>query len=183
MKWQNLIKNDYADFKSHFTFPEYRGYVKVEGIEELSEFTNALDEGEGIVSMRCEKGDGRIVLININKGIARLILDSRGQVLIDDSEINYRSITENSESGICVYSKQTPYYFGLYTKFEDGLNALCWTTCPDGQFYADEDGFGAESNAEEDVYCIINTDLDIIVPFQPMSVKSVLITMRMANKS
>ena len=32
----------------------------------------------------------------------------------------------------------------------------------------DEDGFGGEDNDEEQIYCIINTNLDIVVPFRPM---------------
>ena len=39
---------------------------------------------------------------------------------------------------------------------------------PDGRYFADEDGFGMEDNDEEKAYCIINKDLEIIVPFQPM---------------
>ena len=32
----------------------------------------------------------------------------------------------------------------------------------------DEDGFGMENNNEEAVYAIVNMDLEIVVPFQPI---------------
>ena len=34
---------------------------------------------------------------------------------------------------------------------------------------ADVSVFGGEDNDEEEIYCIINTDLDIVVPFRPMN--------------
>lgn len=46
---------------------------------------------------------------------------------------------------------------------------------PEGRYFADSDGYGAEDNEEEVAYCIINRDLEIIVPFQPMmNVRQVL---------
>ena len=53
--------------------------------------------------------------------------------------------------------------------FQNGVCAICWTVYPDGRYFADEDGYGMEDNNEENVYCIINKDLEIIVPFQPMN--------------
>lgn len=39
---------------------------------------------------------------------------------------------------------------------------------PDGMYFADEDGFGMESNNEETVYAIIDTNLNIVEPFRPI---------------
>ena len=41
---------------------------------------------------------------------------------------------------------------------------------PDRRLYfADDGGFGADDNGEENVYCIINTDMEVVVPFRPMA--------------
>lgn len=64
--------------------------------------------------------------------------------------------------------KSVRYWFGRYDNFRNGVCAICWTVYPDGRYFADEDGFGMEDNDEENAYCIINKDLEIIVPFQPM---------------
>lgn len=39
---------------------------------------------------------------------------------------------------------------------------------PDGRYFADSDGFGMEDNDEEEVYAIIDTDLNIVKPFRPI---------------
>lgn len=38
----------------------------------------------------------------------------------------------------------------------------------DGQYFADEDGYGAENNREECVVAIMDTNLNIIEPFRPI---------------
>ena len=53
-------------------------------------------------------------------------------------------------------------------RFKDGLCAISWTLYPDGRYFADEDGFGMEDNDEEEVYAIMNTDLNIVEPFRPI---------------
>ena len=40
---------------------------------------------------------------------------------------------------------------------------------PDGRYFADSDGFGMEDNDEEDVFAIIDTNLDIVEPFRPVN--------------
>ena len=39
---------------------------------------------------------------------------------------------------------------------------------PDDRYFADSDGFGMEDNDEEEVYAIIDTDLNIVEPFRPI---------------
>ena len=57
---------------------------------------------------------------------------------------------------------------------------MAWTIYPEGRWFEDDDGFGAEKNLEEEtVYCIINSSLNIVIPFQPMdNVDAVLSTLR-----
>ena len=63
----------------------------------------------------------------------------------------------------------------LKDMYNPEANTICWTVYPEGRYFADEDGFGMENNDEENAYCIINKDLEIIVPFQPMdNVKEML---------
>lgn len=52
--------------------------------------------------------------------------------------------------------------------FKNGLCAISWTLYPDGRYFADEDGFGMEDNAEEVIYGIINTNLEFVEPFRPV---------------
>ena len=96
-------------------------------------------------------------------------MSENGQVLMDDSEIDLKSIHRRFEHCWCADEKHARYRFGLYCGFEDGLCALSWTIYPDGRYFADDGGFGADDNGEENVYCIINTDMEVVVPFRPMA--------------
>ncbi|MFV0468414.1 MAG: hypothetical protein ACK5MK_05740 [Dysgonomonas sp.] len=60
------------------------------------------------------------------------------------------------------------YYFGIYD-FKDGVAMVQWTLYPDGQYFADEDGYGAEDNEEVNVYAFIDENSNILIPFTPMT--------------
>lgn len=108
-------------------------------------------------------------LINRTTGKRREFVSENGQVLMDDSEIDLESIHRRFEHCWCADEKHARYRFGLYCGFEDGLCALSWTIYPDGRYFSDDGGFGADDNGEENVYCIINTDMEVVVPFRPMA--------------
>jgi hypothetical protein len=126
----------------------------------------SIDIGCGMVMKWGEKS---ITLINTLTGKERVLVSADRNVLVDDSEIDFDAIHKEFEYYGHADSKEAPYCFGRYSNFENGICALQWTICPDGFYFRDEDGFGAEDNDEEVVYCVINTDLEIIVPFQPMA--------------
>lgn len=94
-------------------------------------------------------------------------------LLVADNEIDFDATNKGCpDFNGC---KWVRYWFGRYDNFRNGVCAICWTVYPDGRYFADEDGFGMEDNDEEKIYCIINKDLEIIVPFQPMNdVKEIL---------
>lgn len=123
------------------------------------------DIGCGVVSLL---GDGSFTLLNMATGKRRMFVSESGRVLVDDSEIDVESIHRRFKHCGCVDDRYVRYWFGRYSDFKEGFCALAWTIYPDGQYFADEDGFGGEDNDEEQIYCIINTNLDIVVPFRPM---------------
>ena len=125
-------------------------------------FENAADIGENMVVL---EGDG-FAIGNKETGKWREIVSRDNILVVDDSEIDFKAIDEGCPD--FPGGRDVDYYFGLHSGFEGGVCALCWTVYPDGRYFADEDGFGAEHNPEENAYCIINKDLKIIVPFQPM---------------
>jgi hypothetical protein len=60
------------------------------------------------------------------------------------------------------------YYFGGYD-FKNGVALVMWTVLPDGRYFADEDGFGAEDNDEVNIYCYIDKQGKVLVKFQSMT--------------
>lgn len=144
---------------------------------------NGIVIGEGLENAlrlapkKCELGENmamlytsttrKCIIINKETGKWREIVDDNGHLLMTDDEIDYDAM----EKGCPHYSRpdKKMCYSDLnrWDGFKSGICALSWTVYPDGQYFADEDGFGMESNSEEEAYCIIDKDLNIIVPWQP----------------
>lgn len=119
--------------------------------------------------------DRSYTIVNMETGKMRTFVSENGSLLVEEKDIDIGAITSEFEHYGNAYTKTVCYYFGRYSNFKGGYCAILWTLYPDGRYFADEDGFGAENNQEENVYCIINRDLEIVVPFKPMSdVKSEL---------
>lgn len=127
-------------------------------------FDNAYDIGEGMAVLR-EQG-ASYTLVNKETGKLRQLVDGSGHLLVGDDEIDLGAMRRG-----CPHyhgNKSVRYWFGRYDDFKNGVCAISWTVYPDGRYFEDEDGFGGEDNPEERAYCVINRDLEIIVPFQPM---------------
>ena len=127
-------------------------------------FKDAYDIGENMAVL---SGEGKsYTIINKETGKARQLVSEDGTLLVAGGEIDFDAINNGCpDFNGC---KSVRYWFGRYDNFRNGVCAICWTVYPDGRYFADEDGFGMEDNDEENAYCIINKDLEIIVPFQPM---------------
>ena len=111
-----------------------------------------------------------LYIANTITGEIRKLSTTRGEILIDDSDIDYNAIAQECENGIGNAQAKAIRYAGLnrWDGFKDGLCAISWMLYPDGRYFADEDGFGMEDNDEEEVYAIIDTDLNIVEPFRPI---------------
>lgn len=127
-------------------------------------FDDAIDIGEDMAILRTQ---GKSWLLgNKATGQTRLFVDASGFLAVDENEIDEAAIRKG-----CPHyhgERMVRYGFGRYSDFKNGLCALYWTLYPDGRYFADEDGFGMDDNDEEEVYCIINKDLEVVVPFQPI---------------
>lgn len=157
-----------------FTFSEDGKSVKADGIDELAEYGEGVSRGEGMAAFYGKGDDRTIILVNTNTGKIRKIRDAGGSILVSDAEMDYETIDALLEYPEDAHYKCSDYYFGFCGDYENGYAALAWTTHPDGMYYMDEDGFGMEPDSEENIYCIINSDLEILVPFKPMDVSTVL---------
>ena len=119
--------------------------------------------GENLLRVIDEDGDG--YLVNKATGKTRLI-DGDGLLLgFTDEEIDYATIDklENSHNA---HPRRIAYAgINRYDNCKKGILALCWMLYPDGQYFADEDGYGMEDNDELTVYCVMNDNLEVIRPF------------------
>ncbi len=111
-----------------------------------------------------------LYVANTITGKIRKLSTANGELMVDDNDIDYAAIAKECANGIGNAKAKTIRYEGLnrWDGFKDGLCAISWMLYPDGRYFADSDGFGMEDNDEEEVYAIIDTDLNIIEPFRPI---------------
>ena len=119
-------------------------------------------------------GDGwrnyELYIANTLTGKILKLSTTAGELLVDDDDIDYDEIAKICENGIGNARVKAIRYAGInrWDGFKDGLCAISWMLYPDGRYFADSDGFGMEDNDEEEVYAIIDTDLNIVEPFRPI---------------
>ena len=106
-------------------------------------------------------------LLNTITCTMRQFVDKDERLLVEDSEVNDRQISSHLSNGHNFLRNRIASFGGLHTwdGFKNGFCALDWTIYPDGRYFADEGGFGMEANDEEVAYCVVNKNLDIVVPF------------------
>ncbi len=125
-----------------------------------------LDFGEDM-AVAYQYSPRRIYLVNRKKEFAWLVLDRDDIVQWDKKDVDFEKVSTlgNNENATVMYA---PYGFNI-SWFKNGRALVSWTLYPDGQYFADEDGYGMEDNEESKVYAFVNQQCEIVVPFQPMT--------------
>lgn len=151
-------------------FEQQDNCVFVYGYPELKDCKGIL-AGDG---MALFFGEGwrnyELYVANTLTGKIRKLSTTGGELLVNDDDIDYDTIAKIYENGIGNARAKAIRYAGInrWDGFKDGLCAISWMLYPDGRYFADSDGFGMEDNDEEEVYAIIDTNLDIVEPFRPI---------------
>lgn len=136
--------------------------------------------GEGMALLGERRGP--LFLANTVTKCVRQLVDENGHVVgFEDSDFDWEKL-ERVEHRRCL-DDMVAMYSGLsrWTDYQDGLCIFSWMLYPDGRFFADEDGYGMKDNDEERIFCIIDTQLRVIIPFQPMSDEDRAACMRKAR--
>lgn len=119
--------------------------------------------GENVLRVFDQEGRGYIVNKATKK--ARLIDDNGLLVGFSDEEIDFATLDKVPLSHNA-HSRRIDYRgIGRWDDCEKGIFALSWMLYPDGQYFADSDGYGGEDNDELMVYCVMNDNLEVIRPF------------------
>ena len=115
-------------------------------------------------------GEGKSFYVgNTQTGMLRQFSSANGYLLVDERDIDYNSISRACRHGFMNAAGKYIEYAALnrYSGFVDGICVIDWMLYPDGRYFADSDGFGMEDNDEENVYAVIDSNLEIIAPFRP----------------
>ena len=151
-------------------FKQQDNDVFVYGYPELKDHKGIL-AGDGMAFFFSEGWRNyELYVANTLTGKIRKLSTTDGELLVDDDDIDYDLIAKECENGIGNARAKAIRYAGInrWDGFKDGLCAISWMLYPDGRYFADSDGFGMEDNDEEEVYAIIDTDLNIVEPFRPI---------------
>lgn len=150
-----------------------KGICKI--YDTLPSFEEARDLGCNIVM---ESNDTGLWLKNTATGALRQLRKGNSIYGFNMDDYNWDAI-DNLENNGCVYSRKIRYGdIYRWDDFRDGFCGFTWTLHPDGRYYADEDGFGAEDDEEVKICVILNANLDVVVPWQPMDIRSVMKQLR-----
>lgn len=111
-----------------------------------------------------------LYVANIKTCKIRKLSTKEGLLLVDDSDIDYDAIGKECVNGVSNARRKVINYEQLcrWNDFKGGVCAISWMLYPDGRYFADSDGYGMGDNDEENVYAIMDTNLDFIEPFRPI---------------
>lgn len=106
--------------------------------------------------------DSSVFFVDENRGIRRMIIDSLGNIQnfpgVVKEEFWVKQVAPN-------YLKQQVRFRSSFEKRDNGWIFL-WQLQPDGWYWADEDGFGAENDSEVVLYTYLNLNGDFTGPFR-----------------
>lgn len=149
--------------------------VIAHGIPELEGLTGGL-VGDGVASFY-KKDEREWYLANTETGRWRMMKKGR-MLILDDSEIDFEAVKVQCRHGLYNAERRLICYsdVSLYdNKFQNGYSGIQWMIYPEGQYFADSDGFGGEDCSEENLGAIIDKNLDFVEPFKPVKNISALL--------
>lgn len=141
-----------------------RGYPELDGKKGTA-------VGDGMVFFFSQEwGNQELYIANTESGKIRRMSTPDGRLLVEEKDIDLAGIEKECKKGADNARRRAIRYAGInrWDGFKNGLCALTWMLYPDGRYFADSDGYGADDNEEEVVCAIINTELEIVEPFRPI---------------
>ncbi len=113
------------------------------------------------------KVDFSVYFTNREKNIRKQIIDSDGNIL-DYPGVEYTDVLK-TEMGSRVIEPVVKYG-AKFEKLNDSRLIMVWTVRPDGRYWMDSWGFGAEDYESLSLYSYIDSDGNFIAPFKLYSV-------------
>ena len=125
-----------------------------------------LGEGFYFTFAQVSNGYGGYRMINVclrktdDAAFCRVIIDRAGRI------VRFPGIRKGSWTKDLEYPLDRRVRFSFWIGgFQGGRACVSWTLQPDGRYFEDEDGFGAEHCQEITVYSWLDTDGRFTVPF------------------
>ena len=107
----------------------------------------------------------------VNKALKKAypISDANGKLVgFTHDDIDWDNVNQLEHHGDA--ERLVADYSGLSIgDYQDGVASVKWMLYPDGQYFADADGFGMEDNDEVNISAYIDTECRVLVKFQDMA--------------
>lgn len=113
------------------------------------------------------KVDYTVIFTNEKKNIHKQIIDCDGNIL-EFPGVEYTDVLK-AELGRRVIEPVVKYE-AKFEKLDDGRLIMVWTVRPDGRYWMDSWGFGAEDYESLSLYTYIDLDGNFMVPFKLYSI-------------
>lgn len=125
--------------------------------------------GEGMAMFR-NSSNPSLYIANTETNEMRQLVDRTGHVVgFENEDFDWEKL-KGLEHRRCLDDMVIDYAgIGRYGDFCNGICCISWMLYPDGRYFADADGYGMEDNDEENIYCILDKHLKVLIPWQPMT--------------
>ena len=121
------------------------------------------DRKEDMLFLEARTGRQCLLVDKRDKHVVELVDKDGRMVAFTPEDVSPSVVTRDVETGNA-RALVARYRFFVY-EFKDGRAEVEWTVCPDGSFFSDGDGFGAEDCKELTVKAVINRKGEVLVPF------------------
>lgn len=98
-----------------------------------------------------------------NKSFVELVDKDGNMVAFTLKDVDKSVLSRDVNTGNA-HALLARYRFFVY-EFKGGKAVVEWTICPDGRYFADEDGFGGDDCDELTVTAVIDRKGEVLVPF------------------
>lgn len=113
------------------------------------------------------KVDFTVLFINKEKNIRKQIIDQDGNILNFPGVEYINKLNEELGKGEIEPKVE---YEAIFEKLDDSKFIMVWTVRPDGRYWMDSWGFGAEDYESLSLYTYINSDGNFMMPFKLYSI-------------
>lgn len=113
------------------------------------------------------KVDYTVIFTNEKKNINKRIVDQEGNILKFPG-VDYTDVLK-AELGKGIIEPVVKYE-AIFEKLNDGRFIMVWTVRPDGRYWMDSWGFGAEDYESLSLYSYIDSDGNFMTPFKLYSI-------------
>ncbi len=113
------------------------------------------------------KVDFSVLFTNVEKNISKQLIDSDGNIPHFPG-VEFTDVMK-AELGRDSLEPRVKYEV-IFEKLDDGRLIMVWTVRPDGRYWMDSWGFGAEDDEALSVYAYIDSEGNFMMPFKLYSI-------------